>query len=654
MRTVPHHDGARARDQKTYRRDALVLEGGLLDEPNNTRYMFYLAQSYRDAGDFELALRYYKKRVEMGGWSEEIWYSLYQIAQIKELLEQPWSEVMEPYLSAYQFKPDRAGPLYRIGMHYQAKSEYHTAHLFFSRAMKVPYPTTDRLFVERSLYQYLLPVEYAVSSFYVGDHSEAIEINNRLLRDELLPAQAIEQVVKNRRYSLDALFPKNKSATPLPEVVKVCVAFRDPGPEMDDCIESILRQEVEQFQAVFIDDGSRQDHSERIPLEDARFSLIRHATPLGAERCIDRFVSEHCDPGEIIIHLPPGQRFADREALKHVRAVFEDTNCLLAYGQHRLAAGGLGDAVPAPNDTAFSEQGASLASRSPLIFRAALLNRAKLDAPAPELSLFDALHRSAGFDQTRFLDEVLTQETESSLARVRVIDGEAARRLSSAVEVPAELPKISCLMVTRDRLALVKRSILSFAGQTYRNRELVIVTDGEERFRRAIERFVSDIRLEGVRFVYPSLTSATLGRLRNISLDAASGQIVCQWDDDDCSHPERLAIQAEYMLKEKAGACFMTDHLQFLEDKRALFWIDWSVGGKISGKDRLVPGTLMMFNDPNLRYPEDGQYARQGEDWSCSTRSTTECLSRRWRGRATYTSTSFMGVTLSPKSIIIA
>ena len=83
LRTVPHHDGARARDPKTYRRDALVLEGGLLDDPNNTRYMFYLAQSYRDAGDFELALRYYKKRVEMGGWSEEIWYSLYQIAQFK-------------------------------------------------------------------------------------------------------------------------------------------------------------------------------------------------------------------------------------------------------------------------------------------------------------------------------------------------------------------------------------------------------------------------------------------------------------------------------------------------------------------------------------------------------------------------------------------
>src|SRR5277367_3008716 len=121
LRTIPHPDGARARSPHTYRHDALVLERALIAEPDNARYVFYLAQSYRDAGDKELAVRHYRRRVDMAGWSEEVWYSLYQIAILYERMEKPWPEVMQAYLAAYEYKPDRAGPLYHIGMHFQGK-----------------------------------------------------------------------------------------------------------------------------------------------------------------------------------------------------------------------------------------------------------------------------------------------------------------------------------------------------------------------------------------------------------------------------------------------------------------------------------------------------------------------------------------------------
>ena len=51
IRTIPYQDGSRSRDPNTYRRDALCLEEALIDDPDNSRYVFYLAQSYRDAGD---------------------------------------------------------------------------------------------------------------------------------------------------------------------------------------------------------------------------------------------------------------------------------------------------------------------------------------------------------------------------------------------------------------------------------------------------------------------------------------------------------------------------------------------------------------------------------------------------------------------------
>ena len=76
LRIVRLHDGARARDPQIYRKDALLLEQALLKEPDNARYVFYLAQSYRDADDLELALRHYRRRVAMGGWPEEVFSAL--------------------------------------------------------------------------------------------------------------------------------------------------------------------------------------------------------------------------------------------------------------------------------------------------------------------------------------------------------------------------------------------------------------------------------------------------------------------------------------------------------------------------------------------------------------------------------------------------
>ena len=92
--TIPHGDGARARDPTRFRRDAILLERALIDEPGEPRYVFYLAQSYRDAGELELAIRSYERRAAMGGWVEEVWYSLYQVAVLKERLERPWPETM--------------------------------------------------------------------------------------------------------------------------------------------------------------------------------------------------------------------------------------------------------------------------------------------------------------------------------------------------------------------------------------------------------------------------------------------------------------------------------------------------------------------------------------------------------------------------------
>jgi glycosyltransferase involved in cell wall biosynthesis/SAM-dependent methyltransferase len=205
LRILPHHDGARARDPDTYRKDAAILEQGLIDEPDNSRYVFYLAQSYRDAGDIERAIQNYQRRLAMGGWDEEIWFSLYQIAVLQGRQGLAWDVVLASFLAAYEYKPDRAEPLFHIGLYYQQNGQYPTSHLYFSKAQKIEQPDSSRLFVEIDVYNHLIPLNYAVCCFYIGDHQEAIAVNKRLLAEGMLPENLVMLVEQNLQYSLDAL-----------------------------------------------------------------------------------------------------------------------------------------------------------------------------------------------------------------------------------------------------------------------------------------------------------------------------------------------------------------------------------------------------------------------------------------------------------------
>ncbi len=60
-------DGARSQDPQKYLKDAKTLETALEKEPSNEQYVYYLAQSYYNAGRYDLALKYYQQRAGSRG-----------------------------------------------------------------------------------------------------------------------------------------------------------------------------------------------------------------------------------------------------------------------------------------------------------------------------------------------------------------------------------------------------------------------------------------------------------------------------------------------------------------------------------------------------------------------------------------------------------
>jgi glycosyltransferase involved in cell wall biosynthesis len=197
--------GARNRDPQKYARDAAILQAEVDRNPNDTRSIFYLAQSYFDAGDFANARRWYARRAEMGGWHEEVYYSLYRVALAMQRLAEPWPNVQDAFLKAWSFRPTRAEPLYLIARHYRVAGEYRLGHLFAERAARIPLPTDDVLFVPVDVYEWRAVDEQAVCGSWLGMMPETFALCERLLARNDIPEEDRTRITANRDLAARAM-----------------------------------------------------------------------------------------------------------------------------------------------------------------------------------------------------------------------------------------------------------------------------------------------------------------------------------------------------------------------------------------------------------------------------------------------------------------
>ncbi|MFM7107954.1 MAG: glycosyltransferase, partial [Planctomycetaceae bacterium] len=179
--------GTRNRDPLKYARDAAVLQAEVDRNPDDRRSVFYLAQSYAWAGDLTKARQWFERRAEMGGWDEEVYYSLFRAAEVMEAAAEPWPLVQDAYLRAWNRRPARAEPLYAIARHYRVSEQYRLGHQFAAWAANIPLPQDDSLFVRTDLYDWRALDEQAVCGSWIGKHAETLAICRRLLARTDLP-----------------------------------------------------------------------------------------------------------------------------------------------------------------------------------------------------------------------------------------------------------------------------------------------------------------------------------------------------------------------------------------------------------------------------------------------------------------------------------
>jgi GR25 family glycosyltransferase involved in LPS biosynthesis/glycosyltransferase involved in cell wall biosynthesis len=234
--------GGRSKDPKRFERDVEALEEELKKDPTNPRTVFYLGQSYRDAGVTDKAIFYYKMRIDMGGWDEERFVAALEVARILERSDAEIEEIVTAYESAHSIRPIRAEALYGLARFHRLGGRWIEGYSAAIRVMNTPAPS-DMLFVESDMYTWRIADELALCTFYLNDYARSVEINDQLLWHPLLPLEERNRVLGNKSLSLIHMQNSLDKRKTEPFVNTDVVLFDD-SPEVTLTITTCRRREL--------------------------------------------------------------------------------------------------------------------------------------------------------------------------------------------------------------------------------------------------------------------------------------------------------------------------------------------------------------------------------------------------------------------------
>ncbi len=131
-------DGGKGATVEKLERDLGLLSRAFADDPSDTRTVFYLARTHDDLDHVHEAITWYRLRVAMGGWAEEVYYSRYRLGVL--LGENvAFADAAPELVRAWQDAPHRAEALRAL------------ANLASTVADNLPQP--DGLFIHPGAYR---------------------------------------------------------------------------------------------------------------------------------------------------------------------------------------------------------------------------------------------------------------------------------------------------------------------------------------------------------------------------------------------------------------------------------------------------------------------------------------------------------------------
>jgi hypothetical protein len=144
---------------------------------------------------YDEAVKWYKKRVSMGKWIEEVYCSAMNIARITNNKEWAWR--------AHEFSPRRIESLVSYGAYCRITNSWsHEVLSMLLYASGIPKPSVDCLFVENDIYDWKIFDELSIVAYYLGKKDISKKFCMKLLTEGKLPASETARVEANLKFSI--------------------------------------------------------------------------------------------------------------------------------------------------------------------------------------------------------------------------------------------------------------------------------------------------------------------------------------------------------------------------------------------------------------------------------------------------------------------
>lgn len=130
---------------------------------------------------------------------------------------------------------------------------------------------------------------------------------------------------------------------------------------------------------------------------------------------------------------------------------------------------------------------------------------------------------------------------------------------------------VSCLCLTRNRREWLPRAIECFQAQTYPNRELIILADSARDL-----VYPDDPRVQ-LYIPKDKPEWKSIGAKRNAACTIALGELLCNFDDDDWSYPDRIEDQVQ-RLRETGKSVSVYRNLRFTDGETVWINTNWPCG----------------------------------------------------------------------------
>ncbi len=198
-----HADGSNRVDK--FVRDEISLRRSLEKNPNDPRNNFYLAQTLENLGKYDEAITYYQHRIKLGGWYEEVWYSMYKIGVCKVKREDSSDSFTPDMLAAFELVPTSSEPLFYLTQAYRTEGKYNLCIMFGLFGSKLPIPKDRELFVETSVYEWQFSDELSQCFYWSGAYQESKMLCEQLLENPSVPDNQKVRISANLQFAVQKL-----------------------------------------------------------------------------------------------------------------------------------------------------------------------------------------------------------------------------------------------------------------------------------------------------------------------------------------------------------------------------------------------------------------------------------------------------------------